>query len=84
MNALDAVLHRVVKVTGCNYTVLRTMIDVAYALIGSLLGGVFGFGTFFFVLTMVSCIGMFTKLIKKIGNHQENQWLRLKIFRIYY
>ena len=76
MNALDAVLHKVVKVTGWNYTVLRTMIDVAYALMGSLLGGVFGIGTIFSVLTMGSCIGMFTKLIEKIGNHQRESMVK--------
>lgn len=64
MNALDALLCKIEKITRISYSSLRTGADITYAITGILLGGIFGIGT---VLSML----MTGKLVSKLATVQQ-------------
>lgn len=65
MNALDAILFAVEKKTKVSYRVLRTITDISYCLLGTLMGGVFGIGSIMSMLCTGYLIDFFSRWFKK-------------------
>lgn len=67
MNALDAVLCKVQKVTKVPYAVLKTGCDISYVVLGTVMGGTFGIGTIFSVLLTGTMISKIIKIIEIVN-----------------
>ena len=60
MNCLDALLYRLMDVTGFKYKYLRIAADVILTVTGCLMGGVFGIGTVIAVFLTGPLVELFT------------------------
>ena len=60
MNCLDALLYRLMDVTGLKYKYLRIAADVILTVTGCLMGGVFGIGTVIAVFLTGPLVELFT------------------------
>ena len=60
MNCLDALLYRLMDVTGFKYKYLRIAVDVILTVTGCLMGGVFGVGTVIAVFLTGPLVELFT------------------------
>lgn len=70
MNALDALLYKINKKSSVPYSVLRTITDISYVLLGTLMGGTFGVGT---ILSVLLTGTMISKIIKFIELYQNKK-----------
>lgn len=64
MSGLDAVLYYIEKQYHIKYKIIKTIIDIVFCIIGMLLGGVFGSGSIFAMLTGGTIISYMRRYIK--------------------
>lgn len=67
MNALDAILYKLESILHVPYMALRTTTDCLYALLGFLMGGVFGIGTVISVLSTGFFVSRFINMLSYIS-----------------
>lgn len=65
MNALDALLYKIESLNKIPYAVLRTVTDLIYVIVGTIMGGTFGVGTICSVLLTGTMVSILTKEIGK-------------------
>ncbi|MDU5108822.1 MAG: hypothetical protein E6248_00125 [Clostridium sp.] len=65
MSGLDGVLYYIEEKYNISYKICKTVIDVIFCIVGMLLGGVFGIGSIFAMLTGGTIISYITRFIKK-------------------
>ena len=73
MNALDALLYCLEKISHIPYAYLRTGIDISYVIVGTALGGTFGAGTICSVLLTGTMVSVIIKLLQKTGQHKQEE-----------
>ena len=67
MNQIDAIAYGIVRKTKISYKFVRTGMDVLFFIIGVLLGGTFGIGSIFAMLTTGIGIDTCLKIMNKLG-----------------
>lgn len=70
MNTVDAVVYYFVERTGLSYTWIRTIFDGLFFVIGIFLGGTFGIGTIFYVLSNGRMIPWCRRLVERVKGGQ--------------
>lgn len=65
MSGLDGVLYYIEEKYNIGYKICKTVIDIIFCIVGMLLGGVFGVGSIFAMLTGGTIISYITRFIKK-------------------
>ena len=70
MNTVDAVVYYFVERTGLSYTWVRTIFDGLFFVIGIFLGGTFGIGTIFYVLSNGRMIPWCRRLVERVKGGQ--------------
>ncbi|VYU23252.1 hypothetical protein [Clostridium tertium] len=65
MSGLDGVLYYIEEKYNIRYKICKTVIDIIFCIVGMLLGGVFGVGSIFAMLTGGTIISYMTRFIKK-------------------
>lgn len=65
MSGLDGLLYYIEEKYNIRYKICKTVIDIIFCIVGMLLGGVFGVGSIFAMLTGGTIISYMTRLIRK-------------------